>query len=776
MNSKLPVIRTPLLATTLLVVLAFGAGCFRADKKRDLKKKEERSMGLSGELFEIAEQRGLDEQEQLAALKTFVPSGGLDTHMVMLTTGSSGRLAMVGLPSMRILKYSGLFTPEPWQGFGFDDESKVVLAASARDEISYDFGDSGLPAMSETAGRYDGKALFVADGANGRIAVMHLDDFEVKEILSNPVFSNSGNDVAVDADTRYVVQTTHIPQIPGLKWADPEQGGAAGLRGGLTFWKYAAEEGHAGRFDKKNSFTAALPPYLQIQTATGRENSKNLVLTVSACRVKKGAYPGLEDCPADAPGVLHVVDLAKAQSAVAKTTQRFKGHPFADLPGLVAAGGLFQLETLPLPSGIRVSPDGKQAVITHETGDRVTLVDLEKLAAALATEKDDFGVPTAPAGAKVLRQVKVGGATVDTAFTGDGQAFVSVRDPGKVVRLDLKSGQVAEAVTLEEPGGRLVIPQEETATAQSSYLIVLNTRPAGHLPNVGPQKPMNPLLFEIQKDKLVRLYEGAVPQATNLNGVGLSVKLIKGVDSYPIGTNPRIGKTAPYRTMPGNERVERKGNRVHVFGTVIRSHIVPDIVEVEVGDTVTFHLTNLEQAKDQTHGFTVSAYNVHSSWEPGKVASVTFKAGREGVFPYYCTEFCSALHLEMMGYLLVKPKNWKATAEKFETEEMAPEEAKKIFDEKMKVIKDTQAVIDSVVAWLKKNNYQSDPRAANFVNDAVQQLEEIEKLRPKLDAAVRDKKWSEAKLWAEQMFQYQVKAADAGLRAKKVLSEKGASK
>ena len=61
----------------------------------------------------------------------------------------------------------------------------------------------------------------------------------------------------------------------------------------------------------------------------------------------------------------------------------------------------------------------------------------------------------------------------------------------------------------------------------------------------------------------------------------------------------------------------------------------------------------------ETHGFTVSTMNVHASVEPGKTVTVKFKADKEGVYPYYCTEFCSALHLEMQGYLLVKPKGWK---------------------------------------------------------------------------------------------------------------------
>ena len=75
----------------------------------------------------------------------------------------------------------------------------------------------------------------------------------------------------------------------------------------------------------------------------------------------------------------------------------------------------------------------------------------------------------------------------------------------------------------------------------------------------------------------------------------------------------------------------------------------PRVVEVQ-------HITNIEQARDATHGFAISEYNIALSLEPGEHANVDFVASHPGVFPVYCTEFCSALHLEMAGYFLVEPK------------------------------------------------------------------------------------------------------------------------
>ncbi|MDJ0850930.1 MAG: hypothetical protein QNK04_21370, partial [Myxococcota bacterium] len=609
----------------LFAVLLAGAGCFEEERRAPTTEAPVVAAELSGELFEMARSRGLGEAEQRAAVETYVPTGSLDTHLGFLSTGSSGRLAVLGLPSMRILKYVGVFTPEPWQGFGYDDESIDVLQASAREDIAYRYGDSGQPALSEQDGRYDGKTLFLADAANARLGVVHLDGFDTKQILSNPVFRSSGRDVAVTPHTRFVIQTSRFPELPGAEWGDPGNGVRARLRGGLTFWRYRRDGEESGRIDPAASFTLALPPYLQAETDVGKAGSRGTVLTVATCRVGPDRYAGFEPCPADAPGILHVVNYERAEAAAEKG-RRIGDHPFVDLESAVASGALYQLELPPAPAGVAISPDGRRALVTHETGTAITVVDLEGLASSLATAPDAFGVPTAPAASLPGSRIEVGGPSVDATFASADEAFVSVHEPGRVVRIDLESGKISASADLPEPGGRLMFTEGDTSEPKGRYLVVMNKRPAGHLPKAGPHKPLNPILFDTAGGGLAHLYDGSVPQATDLAAVGIEEKTMAGIERYPLGTETRSGELAPYRTLAGKERVEREGNRVRVFGTLIRSHIVPEIVEVEVGDVVTFHLTNLEQAKDQTHGFTVSTYNVHGSWEPGKVASVTFTA------------------------------------------------------------------------------------------------------------------------------------------------------
>jgi len=103
-------------------------------------------------------------------------------------------------------------------------------------------------------------------------------------------------------------------------------------------------------------------------------------------------------------------------------------------------------------------------------------------------------------------------------------------------------------------------------------------------------------------------------------------------------------------------KVVRQGAKVDVYMIAVRSHFTPDIVEVNQGDEVYFHITNIENDVDITHGFAICLYNVDMQVEPGETRTVKIVANKPGVFPFYCTNFCSALHQEMQGYLLVKPK------------------------------------------------------------------------------------------------------------------------
>jgi nitrous-oxide reductase len=103
--------------------------------------------------------------------------------------------------------------------------------------------------------------------------------------------------------------------------------------------------------------------------------------------------------------------------------------------------------------------------------------------------------------------------------------------------------------------------------------------------------------------------------------------------------------------------VTRQGKNVHVKMTTIRTHFKPDLVDgIKVGDTVYWHITNLEQDWDVPHGFAVQgAQNSELLVMPGQTRTLKWTPKAEGVYPFYCTDFCSALHQEMQGWVRVAP-------------------------------------------------------------------------------------------------------------------------
>ncbi len=709
-------------------------------------------------LNDVKKDRGLTDNDVLAAAKTFMPRGGRDEYFGFVGTGNSGTMIVYGLPSMRIYKYVGVFSPEPWQGYGYDDESSLLLKkASLDDKIDW-YGDMRYPGFSETNGNYDGKHLFYSDGANSRIAMLDLEDFETKQVLSHPLFLSAFPGVAVTPNTDWVIQTSQFPATWDAQSSD--------LKSGITFWNFHKVEkttktGHAGRILKEKSITLELPPFTLGYSDAGKFGSDGYMVGLAS---------------KDGKNYVYLVDYNKVVGMKTKSVSNFAVVPFAEAN---KAGVVAMIQLPGKANYVKVTPKGKYFITV---GDETTVFDFAKAIKALTDKtfsgKVD-GIPTIDAAAVKHGSIKLGNGVTDIAFEyRPNIAYASAFNDKKVVRWNYETLKKEGELKLDFKPGQLMVPQGMSATPHSNYLTVVDKEGLyKNFVSTGPVRPSFQHLIDISGDKMSDLYTMSLPQCNMYGSVAVLRTTIKPIIRYPTGTNSRTGEISPFKTVAGKEKIERKGNRVHVFGTLIRSHITPEIVEVNQGDIVTFHLTNLELAEDETHGFTIDTYGKHGSFEPGKTASLTFTADREGAFPYYCTEFCSALHLEMEGILLVKPKNWKGSKGGEITltkKELA--EYKKNYEDKLKVIAQTQDVINGVVKWLKENHYENYPYVKALVQDAVAQLNKAATPKANYEKFAKEGKWKDAFLWAEQYFQYQVKAADAGLRAKKLLTEKLGSK
>ena len=176
-------------------------------------------------LQQVLKRRGLTQENLLSAAKTYVPTGGREEFIVFSSGGQSGHVIVYGIPSMRILKYIAVFSPEPWQGYGFEDESKVVLNQGRINGRDITWGDTHHPAASETNGDYDGQFLFINDKANPRLAVIDLHDFETKQIVVNPIFQSEHGGAFVSENTEYVIEAAQYAAPLGGAYSPPSGAG-----------------------------------------------------------------------------------------------------------------------------------------------------------------------------------------------------------------------------------------------------------------------------------------------------------------------------------------------------------------------------------------------------------------------------------------------------------------------------------------------------------------------------------------------------------------------
>ena len=222
---------------------------------------------------DLMKARGLTEADVSAALQTYMPTGKKDDYITFASGGHGGNMIVIGVPSMRILKYVGVFTPEPWQGYGYGDQSQQGLDQGSRFGKDMTWGDMHHPALSETNGEYDGKFIFVNDKANARVAVVDLHDFVTKQIVTSELIQSDHGATFVTPNTEYVIESAQYPAPLGGEYAPIEEFNEK-YRSAVIFWKFDREK---GRIDESASWAMELPPYMQDLSDAGKLASEGYV-------------------------------------------------------------------------------------------------------------------------------------------------------------------------------------------------------------------------------------------------------------------------------------------------------------------------------------------------------------------------------------------------------------------------------------------------------------------------------------------------------------------
>jgi nitrous-oxide reductase len=575
-----------------------------------------------------------------AAMASYIAPGALDEYYLFYSGGHSGNVYVAGVPSMRHIATIPVFAMYPATGYGFDDESKKMLGG-------FNWGDVHHPSASETKGDYDGRWMFVNDNANNRIARVDLRDFKTKQILGPiPNISGLHGGAFVTPNTEYVLAASRfsvpLPKgsvAPIEEYATKYNGIVSGVAidpksGEMSVgWQilmppFNFDLGDAG---KGPSEGWAFWTCYNSERATGKlevtstQKDRDYIAAVNWKEVEKAVKEG------------KVKDIGGVKVVDPKAT-----------PGLV-----YLVPCSKSPHGVDVSPDGKWFVGSGKLQSITTAFSVDKMLKAIAAKDfagEEDGIPVLKYESVKEAEVNVGLGPLHTQFDNQGFAYTSLFVESAVAKWKLGSWEVADKVPIAYNIGHLVSAEGDTVNPDGKYLVALNKLSHGRHLNVGPSQPESSQLINIGGDKMKVIYDAFTEPEPHYS------QMIKADKIKPIEVYPKEENKHPHAIWDIKDaKVERSGNNVTVKMVAVRSSFEPLKLEVNQGDKVTIHVTNIEQTTDELHGLGINEYNINIVVDPGETKSVTFVADKPGVFPYYCTNFCSALHQEMQSYLLVKP-------------------------------------------------------------------------------------------------------------------------
>ncbi len=264
------------------------------------------------------------------------------------------------------------------------------------------------------------------------------------------------------------------------------------------------------------------------------------------------------------------------------------------------------------------------------------------------------GIPVLKYEATIAGEVENPGlGPLHTEFDGKGYAYTSVYITSEIVKFSLETFEVVDRIDAYYSIGHLMITGGDTRNPDAKYMVGLTKTAKDRYLPTGPKQNHPAQLYDISGDKMELLLDfPTIGEPHYAQGIRADKIMANNKRIYELEDNNH-----PHKAMTRDTRVERDGNVVRVYMTSVRSHFRPDNIEgIRVGDTVYFHVTNVEQEWDVVHGLAIKgANNAEILVAPGQTKTLKWEPKRTGIYPFYCTAFCSALHQEMQGYVRVSP-------------------------------------------------------------------------------------------------------------------------
>ena len=610
-----------------------------------------------------------------AAEKVYVAPGEKDKLYAFFSGGYSGNVTVHGIPSGRLIKIIPVFSVFPENGYGMDEETKGMLRTS-HGLLPWD--DSHHPELSMTDGEHDGRWLFINGNNTPRIARIDLDFFETKEIIEIP--NSAGNHASpfATSNTEYLMAATRFSVPIPQRDISIESYSKGAFNGSITMVKVKPKTGRLSVF-----LQVIVPGFNYDLSNCGKGPSADWCFFSSYNTEQAWKMQEVEASQNDKDFILAFnwkrAEQCKGKAKPMAATYYNNYHPenkpvvskkynsVSVLKPEACPGIMYFLPTPKSPHGVDVDPSGEYIVGGGKLSAQIPVHSFSKLQKATQDKSNVIktigGIPVLKYESTIYGEVqqkeKDEGkkfaclGPLHTQFDADGRAFTSCFLSSSVLVWEVKSLKVLDNLPSYYSIGHLTVAGGHTTKPYGKYLVTLNKITQDRYLPTGMELAHAAQLYDISGAKSELILDFPTmgePHYGQMIDADLLTK--KSATIYKLEENKH-----PYATKKESDaRVQRNGKTVHVYLTAQLTHFKPDKIEVKLGDEVYFHVTNLTQKFDIPHGFAIFGANIPNLLiMPGQTKTVRWKAKKLGIFPFYCTDFCSALHQEMQNYIRVSP-------------------------------------------------------------------------------------------------------------------------